>query len=205
VAGVEGREGMVVGAQGQALLLLPVRGGHVLRGPPRVALVRVLRCGGGEAARVDGGRAGGEAAAQLRVLPQSVGAVGGAEALRAVRRGAAGVRVGHPQAAVVLVGGGLGRGVVVPVGAEGHPAAHEEAVLPAAAAGADGAGLKSCNPVLGVVGAGGAGPRLAAEDGVLEEGAHPRSEPLSRRRRRVFSVRRGRANFPTSSMGPGGK
>lgn len=199
---------MVVGAQGQALLLLPVRGRHVLSGGPRVALVRerVLRGGGGgDAPRVHGGGAGREAAAQLRVLPQGVGAVRRSKALRAVGRAAAGVRVGHPEPAVVLVGGGLGRAVVVvAVGADGHPAARQEAVLSAAAAGADGAGLESCNPVVGVVGAGGAAPRLAAEDGVLKEGAHPRRVPLSRRHR-VFSVRRGRANFPTSSMGPAGK
>lgn len=207
VAGVEGRQGMVVGAQGQALLLLPVGGRHVLSGTPRVALVRVrvLRSGSGrDAPGVHGGGAGREATAQLRVLPEGVGAVRRSEALGAVGRATAGVRVGNPQAAVVLVGGGLGRGVVVAVGADGHPAAREEAILPAAAAGADGAGLESCNPVVRVVGAGGAAPRLAAEDGVLKEGAHPRRVPLSRRHR-VFSVRRGRANFPTSSMGPAGK
>lgn len=197
---------MVVSAQGQALLLLPVVGRHVLCGTPRVALLRVLRGGGGgDAPRIHGGGAGGKSAAHLRVLPEGVGAVRRSEALRAVGWAAAGVRVGYPQTTVVLVGGGLGRGVVVvAVGADGHPAAREEAVLPAAAAGADGAGLESCNSVVGVVGAGGAGPRLAAEDRVLEEGAHPRRVPLSRRHR-VFSVRRGRANFPTSSMGPAGK
>lgn len=205
VAGMEGRQGMIVGAQGQALLLLPVVGRHVLSRTPRVALVRVLSSGRGrDASGVHGGGTGREAPTQLRVLPEWIGAVRRSEALRTVGRATARVRVGHPQAAVVLVGGGLGRRMVVAVGANRHPATPKEAVLSAAAAGADRAGLESCNPVIWMVGAGGASPRLAAENGVLEEGAHPRRFPLSRRHR-VFSVRRGRANFSTSSMGPAGK
>lgn len=130
------------------------------------------------------------------------------EVLRAIAGPATGVREGHPQIGVMLVGGTSL--VVVGMGAYLNSPAHQKAIVPVAAVGADSTRLKSgCNPMVGVmvvvvavIGTGGASSGLAVEDGrIIEEGIHPCRVDLSPIDR-LFEVLGDRANFLTSSMGP---
>lgn len=155
--------------------------------------------------RVESRSARGVAPTDFHLLTEWVMAIASrSEVLCAIAGPAAGVREGHPQIGVMLVGG---TSLVVGMRAYLNSPAHQKAIIPVAAVGADSARLKSgCNPMFGVVvvaviGTGGASGGLAVEDGrIIEEGIHPCRVHLSPIDR-LFQVLGDRANFLTSSMG----
>lgn len=168
----------------------------------------MLDHGGRDISRVESRSARGVAPADFRLLTEWVMAIAScSEVLRAIAGPATGVREGHPQIGVMLVGGTSL--VVVGMGAYLNSPAHQKAIVPVAAVGADSTRLKSgCNPMVGVmvvvvavIGTGGASGGLAVEDGrIIEEGIHPCRVHLSPIDR-LFEVLGDRANFLTSSMG----